>query len=202
MRKYTLFLLLIIISSSFFACQQDPNNNSNPTPDDYFVTFDLDGTPIEYRTTTYQCNLSSGTPRTIGSSIVEADLNNLSAMELIRIHFNMNEDSITYHELQSQIGQNLAVCFSSSTSCHAPVHISVDYKDGTNNWSTDADNNIAPTNYLKINSVQHSPIIPLVPAFNSLVIVEGEFNLVFDDGSSTLKHATNGKFRLLFPEYR
>lgn len=200
MKIYLSISLFILFSGLFFACQKDTTtNNNNNTPDDYYITFDFDGTPIEYRSTSYQCNSSSSSWISISGGILKPNLTNFSASESIYVRINMDEDSVTYNELQNVIGQNLEVCLSSSTTCNAPVHIKLDYDDGTTSWSTDKNHNTSPTHYLKINTVQYSPTIPI--GFSSLVIVEGEFNLVLNN-SGTTKNATNGKFRLQFPEFK
>lgn len=195
MKNYKFISLLILVSMLFFACKKDTTNNNN-NPDDYYITFDFDGTPVEYRSTGFQGNSSKASWTSISGGIVEFTS---SGVESIYVQINMEEDSITYDELQDVIGQKLEVCVSSSTVCNAPVHINLDYDDGTTEWRTDKNNNTAPTQYLKINSVEHSPTIPL--GFSSLVIVEGEFSLVLDSSSGT-KNATNGKFRLQFPEFK
>jgi len=200
MKNYIFVALFILVSGLFFACEK--NTTTTNTPNDYYITFDLDGTPVEYRSTTYQCQSSSSGTINVSGGILKPNLSNFSATESIYVNINMDEDSVTYNELHGLIGQNLEVCFSSSSICNAPVHIGLDFDDGTTDWGTDKNNNTAPTHYLKITSVEHSSTVPL--GFSSLVIIEGEFNLVLDSSSSssTTKNATNGKFRLQFPEYK
>lgn len=202
MKNYISVALFILVSLLFFACEKDTTTTNATNNDDYYITFDFDGTPIEYRSTGYQGSTSSSGYINISGGILKPNLTNFSATESIYVNINMDEDSVTYNELQSLIGQNLEVCFSSSTICNAPVHIGLDFDDGTTVWNADKNNNTAATHYLKINKVDRSSTVPL--GFSSLVIIEGEFNLVLDSSSnsSTTKNATNGKFRLQFPEYR
>ncbi|BDS14155.1 hypothetical protein [Aureispira anguillae] len=196
--KNQLFILFItVISIGLFSCKKDTTTNN--TPNDYYITFDFDGTPVEYRSTTYQCQKSQSGSITVSGGILKPNMSNFSLTESIYVNLHMDEDSVTYNEMHNLIGQNLEVCYSSSTVCNMPVHIGLTYDDGTTDWGTDKNNNPAATKYLKITSVERSSITAI--GLGSLVVVEGEFNLVLDGGGTT-KNASNGKFRLLFPEYK
>ncbi len=198
MKNLFVFLMLTVVSVGFFSCEKDTTTTNN-TPNDYYITFDFDGTPVEYRSTSYQCNSSQSSIISVSGGILKPNLSNFSKTESIYVNVNMDEDSVTYNELNSLVGQNLEVCYSSSAICNAPIHIGLDYNDGTTDWRTDKNNNIFPANYLKITSVERSSVVAL--GYGDLVIVEGEFNLVLD-GDGMVKNASNGKFRLLFPEFK
>lgn len=198
--KNQLFVLIIaVICVGFFSCQKDTTTTNSNTPDDYYIQFDFDGTPVEYRSTTYQCQSSRSGNITVSGGILEPNMSNFSLTESIYVNIHMDEDSVTYDELSSLIGQNLEVCYSSSAVCNLPIHIGLDYDDGTTEWGTDKNNNLSASNYLKITAVERSSVVAF--GYGSLVIVEGEFNLALDE-AGVVKNASNGKFRLLFPEYK
>lgn len=188
------FFLLVL----FASCQKESvnNTNNNTTPTDYYITFDFDGTPVEYRTMAYQTQSSSGA--TVSGGIVNVDG---GPLESIYVNINMDQDSITYNHLKSLVGQELGVCLSSSTICNDPIHINLRYDDGTEIWSGDATHNTLPAQSLTITSVEYSPTIGL--GIGQLIIVSGEFNLVLEGRANNLtKTASNGQFRLQFPEYK
>lgn len=190
---FSLFLLVL-----FTSCQKESinNNNNNNTPTDYFVTFDFDGAPVEYRTMSYQGQMSSGA--TVSGGIVNIDG---GPVESIYVEVNMDQDSITYNDLKGLVGQKLGVCLSSSSVCNAPVHINLRYDDGTETWRGDKSHNNLPTQYLTITGVEYSPTTGL--GLGQLIIVSGEFDLVLEGRASNVtKTASGGKFRLQFPEYK
>ena len=108
-----IFLIIGVFCTLLFsACQKDNttnNNNSTNNPTDYYITFDLAGTPIEYRSVGYQCNTSNGST---SGGIVQFKS---GGPESIYIDINMDTvTQITESDLHSIIGQKLDFCFSSS----------------------------------------------------------------------------------------
>lgn len=193
MKNAYLIVLLMLMGGAFAACKKDANNSNN-TPTDYYITFDFDGTPVEYRSTTYQVQSSNGA--TVSGGIVEFGTGGVKS---IYVNINMDKDSITYDDLQALVGQQLEVCSSSSSVCNDPLHINLRYDDGTDVWTGDKRDNTAPAQSLTITDVAYSPTTAL--GVGQLITVTGEFNLVLDSRSAT-KVASNGEFRLQFPEYR
>ena len=205
MKTYSTLLLFILLGI-FTSCQQ--NNDPNtlpPTPNDYYITFELDGTPMEFRTTSPQVSVSNGSGsgfRGVSCDIIPNVFS--TPRETITINIDMQKDSIVYSDLKALEGQTLNVCQQRGTSaCNYPIAVTLSYDKDTELWGTYADNNPAGVQGITITSVEPSDNVSLTG--NKLADITGEFNLVldvFNNGTTTLQTASNGKFRLLFTENR
>lgn len=192
MKNYPLLLFFLFIVGALTACQK---NNTNSAA--YYITFDFDGTPIEYHSNLYQISAASAVDVMIGSTLIEA---NSSTTNLANVIINMNRDSVTYRDLQALIGQPLPVCPSSTIYCNIPAHINVRYDDGTTTWSSNESNNMAPTHSLTITAVERSSVVD--PVSGQLIVITGTFDLMLGTPNNGMtKAARNGKFRVLFPEF-
>jgi hypothetical protein len=160
---------------------------------------------MEFRTTNPQAILGSGSGsgfRDVASSIIENVFS--TPRESITIEISMQKDSIVYSDLTALAGTHFPVCQQRGTSaCNYPIAVKLYCDKDTELWGTYEDNNPAGVQGITITSVEPSDNISL--SGSKMADITGEFNLVldvFNNGTTTLKTASNGKFRLLFTENR
>ena len=190
-----LTLLLVVIYTS--ACQKDNPPTTSNGANDFFISFDLDGISIEHRTTNVSYS-TTGAPATSISRIILLD----SAIgSSIDIQIGVNQDSIVGADFLALIGQKVEVGYCSGSPCG--VKAKMEYNTPSYDLESEENNNPLPNYYIKINSAAYHSTAQLFGVGETkFYLIEGEFNLRMEEYGGVLRDATNGQFRLLFPEHK
>jgi len=186
---------LVILSFALFtltisSCKKDTPNNPGSGSNNLYIKFTLDGTPVDYESTSCSINTGFGGGSYTSSGFFDTEKD-------ISIGINIPQDTIRGADLTALIGQKIEFYGCGGCPTNADMIYSVGL--GGDDYRTDQSLNTLPNQYLKLNTVTFSKTINSFGKNVGQYIVTGEFNANLNYGS-TIKSATNGTFKLVFQE--
>lgn len=198
------FLLLVFTISSLPSCTKDnnPSNSNNSPKHPFYIHFDLDGVPQSYGATQA---ITHTEPKTSSISVswdnyaTESYVPDSSTSMNASLGLYFEQHPVLEADLMALVGQQLPITHPTNPhQTSATMHLYHASSYTANNLLTDLTYNDSSSNFVQIDSVQHySTSNSGVKTFT----ISGRFQVVFS-GANIIQTASNGKFRLLFMEYK
>lgn len=197
MKNKLLLLAALVLSVTIFSCKKDKKEDTPepaPTPapaaDQLFISFTLDGVAKNYTSTTASIHTGYG-----GGASTSSGFFDLSKDMSVDIH--MPKDSIVKADYDSLIGVKIPIGSCGGCPTNASFEIYMNGED----YESSSTYNTLPTNYIKINSVKYHSTVTSFGKQVKQYYITGEFNVKISYGTD-VKNAPDGKFGLLFREFR
>lgn len=187
--KTTIALILLTVLITFSSCQKDPITPA----EDFFISFNLDGTPVEIRSLGGGGNTSA---RIANSTLANYD--NTTIYDQATLWFDFDKNVVKEADFLSLVGQTIEIGSCSGVSSNCGIKGTLNYMDTNLDLVSFEIDNSSPQHYIKINTVTENHTEESLKWY----VVEGEFNVQFRENGkdvNTIQQATNGKFKMLFP---
>lgn len=207
LQSFFLLLTIVFIGNSFSACEKDNSTSTTTTTSSpYYINFDLDGVAQEYGTTqagTAGGSYSSPLGFPHSNHYTGSSVTNSSTFINVEIDLYFGKDSIVEADLMSLVGQQLPIGECSPVGCKAASMCIYKLGGGGVELCSASSGNSSASDFVQIDAVTY-----LSTGLFGLKVFEvsGSFNvqLYGNNGTQTnvSQAATNGTFKLLFPEVK